>query len=145
MFFEQDIQYLSEQLVIHSLLPGRCTACQYVNVNSHLEDYRGMATFHHFEFNHIFGVGVVIHESLQIVTCQTWYGLQGIPSEEVTVSNMGVAKKGPVIVEGNQLMLKYTDGSECEVDGKRSTYTTRIHFVCSKRPVVRITSTLYHL
>lgn len=62
---------------------------------------------------------------------------QGTPSAEVTVSNMGVAKKGPVIVEDNQLMLEYTDGATCEADGKISTYTTRIHFVCSKGPLVR--------
>ncbi|KAK3516697.1 hypothetical protein QTP70_022183, partial [Hemibagrus guttatus] len=59
----------------------------------------------------------------------------GIPSAKVTISNVGVAKKGPVIFEDDQLMLEYTDGSACEADGKMSTYTTRIHFVCSKGPV----------
>lgn len=71
--------------------------------------------------------------------------LQGIPSKKVTISNVGVAKKGPVIVEDNQLMLEYTDGSACEVDGKMSTFTTRVHFVCSKGPVVRVASSLNHL
>lgn len=58
---------------------------------------------------------------------------------------MGVAKKGPVIVEDNQLMLEYTDGSACELDGNKHAYTTRIHFVCLKGSVVRITSTLNRL
>lgn len=52
-------------------------------------------------------------------------------SEKVEVSNLGIAKKGPVIVEQNQLMLEYTKGSMCEADGKTTTYTTRIHFVCA--------------
>ncbi|XP_017311659.1 cation-independent mannose-6-phosphate receptor isoform X1 [Ictalurus punctatus] len=55
--------------------------------------------------------------------------------EKVTISNMGVAKKGPVIVEDNQLMLEYTDGSACELDGNKHAYTTRIHFVCLKGSV----------
>ncbi|XP_056125524.1 cation-independent mannose-6-phosphate receptor [Rhinichthys klamathensis goyatoka] len=52
-------------------------------------------------------------------------------SEKVEVSNLGIAKKGPVIVEQDQLMLEYTNGSMCEADGVTTTYTTRIHFVCS--------------
>ncbi|XP_060722164.1 cation-independent mannose-6-phosphate receptor [Tachysurus vachellii] len=58
----------------------------------------------------------------------------GTPSAKVTISNMGLAKKGPTFEEDNQLMLEYTDGSVCEADGKMSTYTTRIHFICSKGP-----------
>lgn len=57
-------------------------------------------------------------------------GKEGL-SEKVEVSNLGVAKKGPVIVELDQLMLEYTNGSMCEADGVKTTYTTRIHFVCS--------------
>lgn len=60
---------------------------------------------------------------------------QGTPSVKVTISNMGVANKGPVIMEDDQLMLEYTDGSACEAEGKMSIYTTRIHFICSKGPV----------
>ncbi|XP_052442128.1 cation-independent mannose-6-phosphate receptor [Carassius gibelio] len=52
-------------------------------------------------------------------------------SEKVEVSNLGIAKKGPVIMEENQLMLEYTNGSVCQADGVMTTYTTRIHFVCS--------------
>uniref|UniRef100_A0A8C2E6T2 Insulin-like growth factor 2 receptor n=1 Tax=Cyprinus carpio TaxID=7962 RepID=A0A8C2E6T2_CYPCA len=52
-------------------------------------------------------------------------------SEKVEVSNLGIAKKGPVIVEENQLMLEYTNGSVCQAEGVMTTYTTRIHFVCS--------------
>ncbi|XP_056620153.1 cation-independent mannose-6-phosphate receptor isoform X2 [Triplophysa dalaica] len=54
-------------------------------------------------------------------------------SEKVEVSNFGVANQGLVIVEENQLMLTYTNGSACVAgDGVMSTYTTRIHFLCSK-------------
>ncbi|XP_016329709.1 cation-independent mannose-6-phosphate receptor-like [Sinocyclocheilus anshuiensis] len=52
-------------------------------------------------------------------------------SEKVEVSNLGIAMKGPVIVEENQLMLEYTNGSVCQADGAMTTYRTRIHFVCS--------------
>uniref|UniRef100_A0A672Q5X8 Cation-independent mannose-6-phosphate receptor-like n=1 Tax=Sinocyclocheilus grahami TaxID=75366 RepID=A0A672Q5X8_SINGR len=52
-------------------------------------------------------------------------------SEKVEVSNLGIAMKGPVIVEENQLMLEYTNGSVCQADGVMTTYRTRIHFVCS--------------
>lgn len=81
---------------------------------------------------------------LYIVTLSYVVILQAVPSERVTISNVGVAKKGPVIVENGQLMLEYTNGSVCEADGKIS-YTTRIHFVCSEGPVVRLVSTLCHL
>lgn len=57
-------------------------------------------------------------------------------SEKVEVSNLGIAKKGPVIVERDQLMLEYTNGSVCEADGVKTTYTTRIHFVCSSGTAV---------
>lgn len=54
-------------------------------------------------------------------------------TEKVEVSNWGVANQGPVIVEENQLMLTYTNGSACVAeDGVITTHTTRIHFVCSK-------------
>lgn len=57
-------------------------------------------------------------------------------SEKVEISNLGIAKKGPVIEEENQLMLVYTNGSVCEADGVMTTYTTRIHFVCSSGTAV---------
>lgn len=57
-------------------------------------------------------------------------------SEKVEVSNLGIAKKGPVIVEENQLMLEYTNGSVCQAEGVMTTYTTRIHFVCSSGTAV---------
>ncbi|XP_076873911.1 cation-independent mannose-6-phosphate receptor isoform X2 [Brachyhypopomus gauderio] len=68
--------------------------------------------------------------------CQMRYETeQGILKEKVSVSNMGVAKKGPVILVENQLMLEYSDGSVCEAEGLMTTYTTRIHLVCSNGPV----------
>ncbi|XP_030627174.1 cation-independent mannose-6-phosphate receptor [Chanos chanos] len=69
----------------------------------------------------------------QASVCEMKYEMEkGVPSERVSVSNMGVAKKGPVVVEENQLLLEYTDGSACEADGVMTTYTTRIHLVCAK-------------
>ncbi|KAF5900285.1 cation-independent mannose-6-phosphate receptor-like, partial [Clarias magur] len=69
--------------------------------------------------------------------CQTKSeGAQETPLEKVTISNLGVATRGPIIAGDNQLMLEYTNGSACEVDGKMSTYTTRIHFVCSRSSVL---------
>ncbi|TRY58197.1 hypothetical protein DNTS_017408 [Danionella cerebrum] len=63
--------------------------------------------------------------------CEMKFLNDGTLSEKVEVSNLGIATTGPVIVEQNQLMLEYTNGSMCEADGKTTTYTTRIHFVCS--------------
>ncbi len=57
-------------------------------------------------------------------------------SEKVEVSNLGMAKKGPVIVEENKLMLEYTNGSVCQADGVMTTYRTRIHFACSSGTAV---------
>ncbi|KAL7888463.1 hypothetical protein AOLI_G00034370 [Acnodon oligacanthus] len=62
--------------------------------------------------------------------CEMKY--EGVQVEKVSVSNMGVAVKGPVVLEENQLMLEYTDGSACEAEGVMTKYTTRIHLICSK-------------
>ncbi|XP_029607760.1 cation-independent mannose-6-phosphate receptor [Salmo trutta] len=68
----------------------------------------------------------------QASVCQIKYQHQhGILSETVSVSNMGLAKRGPAIEEKDRLLLEYTDGSECISDGLKLTYTTRIHLVCS--------------
>uniref|UniRef100_A0A8C7K6R9 Insulin-like growth factor 2 receptor n=1 Tax=Oncorhynchus kisutch TaxID=8019 RepID=A0A8C7K6R9_ONCKI len=50
----------------------------------------------------------------------------------MSVSNMGLAKRGPAIEEKDRLLLEYSDGSECISDGLKLTYTTRIHLVCSR-------------
>lgn len=60
---------------------------------------------------------------------------QGSPKEVVSVSNMGISKRGPVIEGRDQLLLEFTDGSICMSDGMKLTYTTRIHLVCSKGTV----------
>ncbi|XP_062406227.1 cation-independent mannose-6-phosphate receptor [Sardina pilchardus] len=52
--------------------------------------------------------------------------------EKVSISNMGVAKKGPIIQETGHLLLEYTDGSMCESDGLKTTYSTRIRLVCDR-------------
>ncbi len=48
--------------------------------------------------------------------CTCYFEQEGW-SEKVEVSNFGIAKKGPVIVEENKLMLEYTNGSVCQADG----------------------------
>ncbi|XP_044024917.1 cation-independent mannose-6-phosphate receptor isoform X2 [Siniperca chuatsi] len=65
--------------------------------------------------------------------CQMKYIFeQGSPKEVVSVSNMGVSKRGPIIEGRDRLLLEFTDGSVCMSDGQKLTYTTRIHLVCSR-------------
>ncbi|XP_034555992.1 cation-independent mannose-6-phosphate receptor [Notolabrus celidotus] len=65
--------------------------------------------------------------------CQTKYiSEQGSPKEVVSVSNMGISKRGPIIEGRDRLLLEFTDGSACVSDGKELTYTTLIHLVCSR-------------
>lgn len=65
--------------------------------------------------------------------CQMKYiSEQGSPKEVVSVSNMGVSKRGPIIEGRDRLLLEFTDGSACESDGQQLAYTTRIHLVCSR-------------
>ncbi|CAK6983216.1 cation-independent mannose-6-phosphate receptor, partial [Scomber scombrus] len=59
----------------------------------------------------------------------------GVPKEVVSVSNMGISKRGPVIAARDRLLLEFTDGSACISDGLKLTYTTRIHLVCSRGTV----------
>ncbi|XP_024912478.1 cation-independent mannose-6-phosphate receptor isoform X2 [Cynoglossus semilaevis] len=60
---------------------------------------------------------------------------QGVVKETVSVSNMGVSKRAPVIEAHNRLLLEFTDGSICTSEGVKLTYTTRIHLVCSRGTV----------
>ncbi|XP_041660412.1 cation-independent mannose-6-phosphate receptor [Cheilinus undulatus] len=65
--------------------------------------------------------------------CQMKYtSMQTSPKEVVSVSNMGISKRGPIIEGRDRLLLEFTDGSVCESDGQQLTYTTRIHLVCSR-------------
>ncbi|XP_037100637.1 cation-independent mannose-6-phosphate receptor [Syngnathus acus] len=65
--------------------------------------------------------------------CQMKYTTtQGFPQEVVSVSNMGISKRGPVIESRDRLLLEFTDGDPCESDGLKLTYTTRIHLVCTR-------------
>lgn len=57
---------------------------------------------------------------------------QGSVEEVVSVSNMGISKRGPIIEARDRLMLEFTDGSACDSDGQKLSYTTRIHLVCSR-------------
>ncbi|KAK9531251.1 hypothetical protein VZT92_010686 [Zoarces viviparus] len=60
---------------------------------------------------------------------------QGSPKEVVSVSNMGISKRGPIIEGRDRLLLEFTDGSLCMSDGLKLAYTTLIHLVCSKGTV----------
>uniref|UniRef100_A0A8C4YYE4 Insulin-like growth factor 2 receptor n=1 Tax=Gadus morhua TaxID=8049 RepID=A0A8C4YYE4_GADMO len=65
--------------------------------------------------------------------CQKKYEIQqGSQSETVSVSNMGVAQRGPVIEGRDRLLLEFTDGSPCVADGLTLASTTRLHLVCSR-------------
>ncbi|KAM6915608.1 cation-independent mannose-6-phosphate receptor [Xenentodon cancila] len=57
---------------------------------------------------------------------------QGSVKEVVSVSNMGVFKREPIIEERDRLLLEFTDGSACMSEGQKLLYTTRIHMVCSR-------------
>lgn len=61
---------------------------------------------------------------------------QGSVEEVVSVSNMGISKRGPIIEARDRLMLEFTDGSACDSDGQKLSYTTRIHLVCSRGTLV---------
>lgn len=63
---------------------------------------------------------------------------QGSFSEAVTISNLGIAKTGPVVQDSGSLLLEYVNGSACTTsDGRLTTYTTRIHLICSRGSLVR--------
>ncbi|XP_027795386.2 cation-independent mannose-6-phosphate receptor [Marmota flaviventris] len=66
--------------------------------------------------------------------CQMKYEKdQGSFTEVVSVSNLGVAKAGPVVEESGSLLLEYVNGSACTTsDGQLTTYSTRIHLICSR-------------
>lgn len=64
--------------------------------------------------------------------------LQGSFSEIVSIGNLGMAKTGPMVEDSGSLLLEYVNGSACTTsDGRRTTYTTRIHLVCSRGSLVR--------
>jgi hypothetical protein len=64
--------------------------------------------------------------------------LQGSLAEVVSISNLGVAKTGPVVEESGSLLLEYVNGSACtSSDGRKTTYSTRIHLVCGRGNLVR--------
>ncbi|XP_067097484.1 cation-independent mannose-6-phosphate receptor [Osmerus mordax] len=72
----------------------------------------------------------------QASVCQMKYEPREVTlTETVSVSNMGVAKRGPVIEGRDRLLLEYTDGSVCHAGGLQLSYTTRIHLACSRGSV----------
>lgn len=70
--------------------------------------------------------------------CQMKYIIeQGAPKEVVSVSNMGVSKRGPIIEGPNRLLLEFTEGSDCISDGLKLKYSTHIHLVCYRGTVAK--------
>uniref|UniRef100_A0A8C5X5U1 Insulin like growth factor 2 receptor n=1 Tax=Malurus cyaneus samueli TaxID=2593467 RepID=A0A8C5X5U1_9PASS len=54
-------------------------------------------------------------------------------SEVTSISNLGVASKELVIERPGHVSLTYANGSVCiNAEGKKTTYNTTIHFVCSR-------------
>ncbi|XP_055982014.1 cation-independent mannose-6-phosphate receptor isoform X3 [Sorex fumeus] len=66
--------------------------------------------------------------------CQMKYVIeQGTYTEVASISNLGSASEGPLVEESGSLLLEYVNGSACITsDGRLTTYTTRIHLVCSR-------------
>ncbi|KAM7135316.1 cation-independent mannose-6-phosphate receptor isoform 2-T2 [Molossus nigricans] len=66
--------------------------------------------------------------------CQMRYeNNQGVFSEAVSISNLGMAQTGPTVEESGSLLIEYVNGSACTTsEGRQTTYTTRIHLVCSR-------------
>ncbi|XP_038598480.1 LOW QUALITY PROTEIN: cation-independent mannose-6-phosphate receptor [Tachyglossus aculeatus] len=66
--------------------------------------------------------------------CQMTYTKDhDVATEVVSISNLGVAKQGPTIESTGTLLLEYGNGTACtDASGRASTYTTRIHLVCSR-------------
>lgn len=63
---------------------------------------------------------------------------QGVFSEAVSISNLGIAQTGPTVEESGSLLIEYVNGSACTTsEGVQTTYTTRIHLVCSRGSLVR--------
>lgn len=70
--------------------------------------------------------------------------LQGSLAETVSISNLGVAKTGPVVEESGSLLLEYVNGSACTTsDGRLTTYSTRIHLVCGRGRLVSAVQKLW--
>ncbi|KAK7907744.1 hypothetical protein WMY93_016356 [Mugilogobius chulae] len=70
--------------------------------------------------------------------CQMKYIFdQGSLKEVVSVSNMGVSKRGPIIEGPDRLRLEFTEGSECISDGIKLNYTTHIHLRCYRGSVAK--------
>uniref|UniRef100_A0A8C4P4C4 Insulin like growth factor 2 receptor n=1 Tax=Dromaius novaehollandiae TaxID=8790 RepID=A0A8C4P4C4_DRONO len=54
-------------------------------------------------------------------------------SEVTSISNLGVASKELVVERPGHVSLTYANGSVCiNADGKKGSYTTTIHFACSR-------------
>ncbi|XP_055495415.1 LOW QUALITY PROTEIN: cation-independent mannose-6-phosphate receptor [Leucoraja erinacea] len=69
--------------------------------------------------------------------CQMKYETDttGALYEKVSISNLGVARNGPKLEKGGQIILEYVNGTECtNSNGSQTSYTTRIHLSCSIEP-----------
>ncbi|XP_029965640.1 LOW QUALITY PROTEIN: cation-independent mannose-6-phosphate receptor [Salarias fasciatus] len=65
--------------------------------------------------------------------CQMKYVTdQGAPREAVSIRNLGVSRRGPIIESRDRVLLEFSDGSECSADGLTLAYRTHLHLVCSR-------------
>uniref|UniRef100_A0A8B9QJA1 Insulin like growth factor 2 receptor n=1 Tax=Apteryx owenii TaxID=8824 RepID=A0A8B9QJA1_APTOW len=65
--------------------------------------------------------------------CQMEYQHDHVSSLFTSISNLGVASKELVVERPGHISLTYTNGSVCiNADGKKTSYTTTIHFACSR-------------
>lgn len=88
---------------------------------------------------------LVVDESVLACSSVALRSLQGSMKEVVSVSNMGVAKGGPIIQDRDRLLLKFTDGSECTSDGQKLSYSTLIYLACSRGAQVRRICALFNV
>ncbi|KAM9355931.1 cation-independent mannose-6-phosphate receptor [Pholidichthys leucotaenia] len=78
-------------------------------------------------------INPVLNCSRDASVCQVEYQTsQSTPVEVMSVSNMGVSKRGPIIEGVGRLLLEFTDGLACTSDGQNLSYRTHIHLVCSR-------------
>ncbi|XP_075059666.1 cation-independent mannose-6-phosphate receptor [Mixophyes fleayi] len=66
--------------------------------------------------------------------CQMDYNKDSdMPVETIAIDNLGMASSKPIIDKSGQIIIEYTNGSECiNLDGKKTTYSSVVHLACKK-------------
>uniref|UniRef100_H3CWI6 Insulin-like growth factor 2 receptor n=1 Tax=Tetraodon nigroviridis TaxID=99883 RepID=H3CWI6_TETNG len=99
--------------------------------NWHVMDFSDPLNPKKYYFNICRPITPVLGCDRHASVCQMRYE-QGSMKEVVSVSNMGMAKGGPIIEDRDRLLLKFTDGSNCTSDGQKLSYSTLIYLACSR-------------